>query len=67
MMTAVDRLLRQEYRQALAESVQMRQLARALAWLGQGVLLSGISFRGCPVPLVMGCLSALTGLSLIHI
>ena len=61
MMTAVDRLFRREYRQALGESVEVRQLARGLLWLGQGVLLSGISFRGWPVPLAMGYLSVLTG------
>ena len=49
MMTAVDRLFRREYRQALGESVEVRQLARGLLWLGQGVLLSGISFRSWPV------------------
>ena len=49
MMTAVDRLLRREYRQALGESAEVRQLTRALVWLAQGVLLSGISFRSWPV------------------
>ena len=61
MMTAVDRLLRREYRQALGESAEVRQLTRALVWLAQGVLLSGISFRSWPVPLALGYLSALTG------
>ena len=61
MMTAVDRLLRREYRQALEESAEVRQLTRALVWLAQGVLLSGISFRSWPVPLALGYLSALTG------
>ena len=61
MMTAVDRLLRREYRQALVESAEVRQLTRALVWLAQGVLLSAISFRSWPVPLALGYLSALTG------
>lgn len=61
MMTAVDRLLRREYRQALGESVEMRQLIRGLVWLGQGVLFSSVGFRSWPVPLAMGYLSALTG------
>ena len=61
MMTAVDRLLRREYRQALGESVEMRQLIRGLLWLGQGVLFSSVGFRSWPVPLAMGYLSALTG------